>query len=269
MLTLIKKILRDNKRSLMGYGIGLLVYSLLMAAMYPMFIESGFNMEEFMEDFPEAFMQAFGVSVEGEFTFTSYIGMEYLNMMWIIIVLFFIVYFAAKIIASAIDDGTIELVLSRPISRIKIALCHIFVFIMAIIMLEGVTVIGFWLPTLWESSIVVDWGPLLRTMFMLLLFSLAIFGFSFLFSALFSNKGKVVAFGASLTLGFYMMNFISLYWKQVEWLKHFTLFYYYRGSDLLAGKSIIFTDVLVYLGVFIICIGAGLWYFKRRDICVK
>ncbi|MFH1366528.1 MAG: ABC transporter permease subunit [Patescibacteria group bacterium] len=269
MMALFKKILKDNKRGLIGYGLGLLIYSLLMAMIYPSFANSGFNLEEYVKNFPEAFMKAFGVTNLENFSFTSYIGMEYLNLMWIIIVLFYISYFASRIIAAGVEDGTIELLLSRPISRIKIALSYVSFFLIAILILEGVTLLGFWLPSLWEKSINIDWPAILNTMLMLLFFSLAIFGYSFLFSALSSSKGKVVALSACLTLVFYVMNFVYLYWSQIEWLKHFTLFYYYRGSDLLAGKAIIFTDGFVYLGIFFFCTLAGLWYFNRRDICVK
>jgi len=269
MITLIKKIFKDNKRSLIGYSTGLFIYSLLMAAIYPTFIKSGFDIEGYLENFPEAFMKAFGVNLKAGFSFTSYIGMEYLNLIWIIIVLFFIVYFTARIIASAVEGGTIELLLSRPISRIKIALSYIIVFVLGILILEGVTILGFWLPTFWESTLVIEWSNLINAMFMLFLFSLAIFGYSFLFSSIFSSKGKVIAFGSGLTLGFYVINFVALYWESVAWLKHITLFYYYRGSDLLSGQSIVLTDALVFLGVFVVCTLGGLWYFKKRDICVK
>lgn len=269
MLALFRKVLKDNKRGLFGYGLGLFFYSLLMARIYPSFAESSFNIEEYIKNFPEAMMKAFGVTNVNNFTFTSYIGMEYLNLMWIIIVLFYIAYFAARIIAAGIEDGTIELLLSRPLNRIKIVLSYLFVFLIAIVILEGATLIGFWLPSLEEEAIDIDWPAILNAMLMLLCFSLAIFGYSFLFSAISSSKGKVVALSACLTLVFYVMNFVYLYWQQLDWLKHFTLFYYYHGSDLLAGKSVIFTDVLIYLGVFFVCTVAGSWYFKRRDICVK
>ena len=253
----------------MGYGLGLLVYSLLMALLYPMFSKSGVNLEEYIKQFPEAFMKAFGVQEMGKFTFTSYIGMEYLNLMWVIVVLFFIAYFAARMIAEGIEKGTIELLLARPLSRIKIALTYILFFFFAIVILEGATLAGFWLPSLWDKAIVVDWSAILNTMLVLLFFSLAIFGYSFFFSAISSNKGKVVALIACLTLAFYIMNFVALYWEKISWLKHYTLFYYYRGGDLLAGKAIVMTDVIVYLGVFAVFTLAGLFYFNKRDICVK
>jgi len=269
MFALFKKVLKDNQKSLLGYGLGLLIYSLLMALLYPMFSKSGVNLEEYIKQFPEAFMKAFGVQQMGHFTFTSYIGMEYLNLMWIIVVLFYIAYFAARMIAEGIEKGTIELLLARPISRMKIALSYIFVFLMAIIILEGATLAGFWLPSLWDKVIVVDWSAILNTMLVLLFFSLAIFGYSFFFSTISSNKGKVVALSACLTLAFYIINFVALYWEKISWLKHYTLFYYYRGGDLLAGKPIVYSDVLVFLGVFVVFTLAGLWYFNRRDICVK
>jgi ABC-2 type transport system permease protein len=269
MLALFKKVFNDSKKGLIGYGIGLLVYSLIMAVIYPMFSESGINLDAYIKQYPQAFMKAFGVQTTSNFNFTSYIGMEYLNLMWIIIILFFIAFFAARIIAAGIEDGTIELLLSRPISRTKIALSHILVFFFAIIILEAATLIGFWLPSLWNKAIEIDWSPILNTMLILLLFSLAIFSYSFLFSSISSNKGKVVALSAISTLVFYIINFISLYWQQIEWLRHFTLFYYYRGGDLLAGKPIIFTDILVYIGVFLVFTATGLWYFQKRDVCVK
>jgi len=269
MFALVKKVFKDSKKGLIGYGIGLLIYSLLMAAIYPSFSKAGINFEEYLKQFPEAFMKAFGVQATSNFTFTSYIGMEYLNLMWIIIVLFFIAFFAARIIAAGVEDGTIELLLSRPINRFKIALSYIMVFIIAIIILEGATMIGFWLPGLWNNTIEVDWMAIFNTMLILLLFSLAIFGYSFFFSSISSNKGKVIALSAISTLSFYIMNFISLYWQQIEWLKHFTLFYYFRGGDLLNGKPIVFTDALVYIGVFLVFTLAGLLYFQKRDVCVK
>ncbi|MFA5070578.1 MAG: ABC transporter permease subunit [Patescibacteria group bacterium] len=269
MFNLFTKVIKDNKRSLIGYGLGLLIYSLLMALLYPMFAKSGLNLEEYIKQFPEAFMKAFGVDATGKFTFTSYIGMEYLNLMWIIVVLFFIAYFAARMIAEGIEKGTIELLLARPISRLKIALTYILVFIIAILILEGATLLGFWLPSLWDKAIVVNWSAIVNTMTVLFFFSLAIFGYSFFFSAISSNKGKVVALSACLTLAFYIMNFVALYWEKISWLKHYTLFYYYRGGDILAGKPIVFTDVLVFGGVFVVFTLAGLWYFNRRDVCVK
>lgn len=269
MFTLFKKVLKDNKKSLMGYSLGLFIYSLLMAMIYPSVAKSGVNFQEYIKQFPEAFMKAFGINSLGNMSFTNYVGMEYLNLMWIIIVLFYVAYFASRIIAAGVEDGTIELLLARPLSRLKIALTHILVFLIAIVILEGVTTFGFWLPSFWEKSISIDWPALLNAMFMLFLFSLAIFGYSFFFSAISSNKGKVVALSAILTLAFYIINFVALYWEKISWLKHYTLFYYYRGGDLLAGKSIVFTDALVFLGVFVVFTLAGLFYFNKRDICVK
>jgi len=269
MLALFKKVFKDSKTGLIGYGIGLLAYSLVMAAIYPSFSKSGLNLDELLKNYPEALMKAFGVELTSKFTFTSYIGMEYLNLMWIIIVLFFIAFFAAKIIAAGVSDGTIELLLSRPISRLKIALSNIMVFVVGIIILEAATLLGFWLPGLWNNTVGVDWSAIFNTMLVLLLFSLAIFGYSFFFSSISSNRGKVVALSTISTLVFYIMNFIALYWKQIEWFKHITLFYYFRGGELSTGKPIIVTDALVFIGVFVVFTVAGLWYFQKRDVCVK
>jgi len=269
MFVLFKKILRDNRKTLISYGIGLFIYSFLVLIIYPSIQSSIGSIEDYMKNLPESFLAAFGMKSLDYFTFNGYVAGEYLNLMWIIIILFFIASFAGRIVAGEVEKGTIELLLARPISRIKIALAYISAFLLGILILEAATVLGFWLPHFWVNSFTIDWLAIINAMLMLLFFSLAIFGYSFLFSCLFSNKGKVVALSASLTLVFYIINFLYLYWDHFAWLRHFTLFYYYRGADLLMGKSIILTDVLLYLAVFFVCIGIGLWYFNRRDICVK
>lgn len=268
MLTLYKKIFKDNKRGMIGYSIGFFAYSLMMASMYPTFSQSNINFEEYIEQFPEALRLAFGIDLGG-FTFNSFIGMEYLNLFWIIIALFFIAGFAARIIAGEVEKGTIEVLLSRPISRLKTAFAQMLVFVTILILLIGITLLGFWVPSLWASEIVIDWGPLINTMLVLFLFCLAIFGYSFFFSSFSSNKGRVLGFSATLTLVFYFMNFVALYWEQISFLKYYTLFYYYRGVDLLKGAPIVFTDILVFIMVFLVFTAAGLIIYKKRDICVK
>jgi hypothetical protein len=59
MLALFKKVFKDSKNGLIGYGIGFLVYSLIMAVIYPMFSKTGINLDSYIKQYPEAFMKAF------------------------------------------------------------------------------------------------------------------------------------------------------------------------------------------------------------------
>ena len=116
------KSLRDLRRSFAWWTVGLAGYVALIASVYPT-VRDNPDLEKLVESYPEA-LKAF-VAFGGQFDFTSaagYLGSELFSFMMPALFLVAAVGHGAGTLAGEEERGTIDLLLSSPLSRTRVAL---------------------------------------------------------------------------------------------------------------------------------------------------
>lgn len=115
MSALMTKSLRDQRRSMIGWAIGLAGVALMYAAVYPSIKASAADLNAYIEKLPDAFKSLIG----GE-DYTSpagYLRSEFFSTMGPLLLLIFAIGAGARAVAGEEENRTLDLLLSTPVRR--------------------------------------------------------------------------------------------------------------------------------------------------------
>lgn len=261
------RMLKDKWKSLLIYTVTALALAEMYVAMYPALKDALGSMEELLKAFPEGFMEAFGFDAS-ELTFQtveSLLATELFNLMWPIVAIIMVVSLATYSIVGDIEKGTIEIVLSQPVSRLRIFTARVmgsltiltaFAFgsVYGIIPLTMMHNIEYNLEGYWYMS-------LLGTMFVF-----GVYGIAILFSALFSEKGRATFGVVGVLLAMYAVSIASGLRESIENLQYTSFFHYLNPADALIREEFVEYSVYMFLGVGIVGMTLALIRFMTRDI---
>ena len=184
---LFKRTLSEQKISLAIYTIGLGLYAWMMVAMFPS-TTKGVDLDQYWESFPEAMKQFFGGQELSLATLEGFISIEYI-LVWQFIIIAFAIAFATRSIAKEIEDGTLELMLSYPISRFKFIFTKIATGVVVTFLLTAISSLVLYLTTF-----TIDYSIAFSKLVYVGIANFGLFfaflGISFLFSTIFNERGK-------------------------------------------------------------------------------
>ncbi len=115
------KTLWDRQRSTMWWTFGMVAMTAWLVAVYPVIRDSD-AMQSFLEDFPPELMAMFGVDPDVYLTGAGYLQAQLFSFIAPIILIAFAVGFGVTATASEEKSGTMDMLLSLPISRRSIIL---------------------------------------------------------------------------------------------------------------------------------------------------
>jgi ABC-2 type transport system permease protein len=173
---------------------------------------------------------------------------------------------ASGAVATEVERGTIDLVLSRPVGRSPFLLAKAAASMVAVTIVELGGMAGVFLA--WFTVARVDEIAVGRILLAFLgswaLFSaLAMVGV--LASARSSLRSHALGAAVGAVVGWFFLNFIALLIDGLSGLRYLSPFHYFRPGDVLAGESPV-VDVVVLTGLGIVALAAAIWSFRRRDL---
>ncbi len=169
-------------------------------------------------------------------------------------------------IAGERQRGTLEVLLARPLGRrrlygtmlvvtllfVGLDLAAVLVGIVAGALLYGVA------GDLSALDLLLAW-----------LNALALFGafgaIALAASTAFDRLGPALGIALGALILSYALNFLGTLWPSAEWILPWTLFHYFRPTEILAG-TFAPVDLVVLGGVFALAVAFALWLFPRRDL---
>jgi ABC-2 type transport system permease protein len=109
--------LRDHRRALLAWCVGVVAYVGLIAAIFPS-IEGSPEFDELLESYPEVLKSLFGIEEGGSITSgPGYLDAELFSFMLPLFVLLLAIGSGARTFAGEEDAGRLDLVLSYPVRR--------------------------------------------------------------------------------------------------------------------------------------------------------
>lgn len=259
------KTLRDHRRSLLFWGIGLSLLAIMMAAFFPT-IRDMPSIDQFMELLPAEMMALFGGDFGDYSTPEGFLNGELFGFMYPLMLLIFAVGFAGSTIAGEEQDGTLDLLLSHPVKRWRLVVEK---YAALVVSLLGIAAF-FWLALLAAGS-VIDMGlnPLrLAAICFSGTLLAAVFGAMALAVGCARGK-KTLALGVTGAIGFtsYIVNGLAPLVDWLEPLRGLSPFYYYKAADPLSnGLDIGHAAVLV--GMALVFLAIAVFAFRKRDLSV-
>ncbi|MCJ7716957.1 MAG: ABC transporter permease [Anaerolineales bacterium] len=262
MLVELRYTIRRYQGQIIGWSIGLVLYSLLMVSMYSDIAAVDFD--AFLDYYPEDMLAFFGDSFNAISSPHGYMDLYFFGYMTIIVGIF-AVGAAAKLIVKDEEDGLLDLIMAYPKSRSAIFWGRVFGYILTIVLILIFAWLSWVIPS-GSSGLNLAAGELLRP-FWGLLGQLLLFGsFALLLSMLLPAARIASMITGGLLVGNYLMIGLANINQDLDNFVEYTPLQLYQGGYAILGIDgdklmIVFGGVLLFLLL-------AWWRFLLRDLRV-
>lgn len=259
-----QKTVWDQRRTIWWWIGGIAALALMMVAFYPA-LEDMTEFEDLFEAYPDYMLAMFGIDDASEFlTAEGFLHGELYSAMLPIIFLIFTIMRGAAATAGEEQSGTMDLVLSVPISRSRVVVEKL----LAMVALTTVLALSLVVLEL-VGNLVVDMGLSLSG---ILAVNLGLVLLALLFGALSMAVGswtgrRTMAAGvaAGVAVAAFFINGLATLVSALETPQQFSPFYWYVDPKLLTN-GFAWGPLALLTAVTIVFFGVAVWAFRRRDI---
>lgn len=235
---------------------------LILAPLYPVMSQA--NFETLLQS--SVMTGMLGGKVNSFSGFSAFLAMEVFSSIYGLLFGGFIAWIAGSALPITIEDGTLDLALSRPISRTRYYLEH-WLGVMLSALILGLFVMGaVWVDTLIVKNADIDWHWLWITELVQWAFLFFTAGIGMLCGSLInaSRASGGVALGI-LVLGYILNTFGNLS-SQFDWMLKISPFHYAPAIDPLLNHQLTWWNPWLLVLIGLICGLAGLIIFNKRDL---
>ena len=256
------KTLRDQRRSLLWWAIGIGLVVLMYAAFYPSITKNAAQFNDYVKNLPEAVRDMIGgsdiASPEG------YLMSEIFSFMGPILLFVYAIGAGARAIAGEEERGTLDLLLSTPIRRRRIVVDKFVAMAIGTFVLAAVA----WIVTAVLGpafDLTPSFTGLTATFVNLFLLALGFGTIALAIGAATGSKGLAIGAASGAAL---VMFLLKTFAAAVSWLDPYRFlspFYYYTGHDpLRTGFHLV--DPIVLLAISVVALAVALVTFEDRDL---
>ncbi len=258
------KSLRDERKALALWGVGTALLIAMMVAFYPS-IKDNEQIEELVETYPENLLALMGIENLADISSgAGYLSLELFGFMAPLLFTIYAVRLGSGAVAGEESRGTLEVLLSEPITRGRLVVQKAAAMVSATVLLAVV----YWaVLAIGAAGAGMDVSPLrlAAATFGLLLLGLAFGALALAVGCLTGSWGTSVGVVSAVAVGTHLLNAVGGmvdYLEPVRWL---TPFYYYNGAEPLrnglhAGHAAI---LVAAVAVLVVVAHFGL---QRRDL---
>jgi len=260
-----RRALLDRRRSLTWWIVGSAIYAVVIVVSFPS-VRGQDELNDLMDDYPPELMALFA---GGETTFDLTAAADYLNSQLFAFVLpllliILAVGFGAASVAGEEERGTLELVMSYPVTRGRVLLEKAAVLVVLVAILATATYV-----VTFGVGLIVDVDVALVDVALSLVGQILLgitFGFFALAVGAFSgSRVLAIAVASGVAATSYLVGSLA---PVVSWLEPFkwvSLFYYATGDNPLAN-GLPLGHVIVLVGGAAAALAAAVVGFARRDL---
>lgn len=182
-----------------------------------------------------------------------------------LLVIIMSVNLVSRIMAKDEDDTTVELVLSRPLSRTQVLLAKATA-IVAIVTAVGIVSYGVAAATVAIADIDINHGYVAMTHFLSFAFSFSFAALGFMLIAVGKPLSRIAGVLAMLlSFGGYVITSLAGIVDGIDWLAKLMPYYYYDSTALLEGT--VDRGLVIYLVAAYVLVVIVSWLgYRRRDI---
>lgn len=263
MISVIKWELWQRRWSIMWWTVGIAFFIALNLAFYPSFRDQSQELSKAFNDLPESAVALF--SDTGEFfSPVGYLSSQIFYFMLPLLLGILSISLGSSLIAKEEKEGTVELLLSRPLSRSKL--------------LAGKAIAGGIITALAATVAMITTVILAKAVDLkvgskeIVLASAAAFvlavafgSVAFLLSATGRARAASLGLATLFALGGYIIASLQSAADWLKWPAKVFPFDYYRPAEILSGNYS-WSRLLYIIGVIIVCGVLSYLVFRRRDI---
>ncbi|MDY0087377.1 MAG: ABC transporter permease subunit [Coriobacteriia bacterium] len=263
--TIFRSMLDLRRTSLLWYSFGITVYGWFMVAFYPSVAKNAAFMQTMQEVWPETILDVFGGAGLDLATLGGFLGLEYLSLMWVFIVGTAAIMFAAGALGGSVDDGTMEITLAQPVSRMQIVSVRYLSLVVYTAVLNLVTVASLYVAGLVHGVDVPLDG--IASLFALgWLVSVAIGSVAYALSAHSATGSHATSISLGVLVTMWFADVLGTISDRAEWLSRFTLFHYWKPASLINEGVLPFESLAIFGVATLLFLVIAVVAFLRRDV---
>jgi len=257
----------SRRRSLAWWVGGSFAYLLFLGSAFPTLRENAAEWERMMENYPEALRAMFNMVEGSSFgTGPGFLHMELFSFVLPLLLIVFAVGFGARAIAGEEEEGTLDLVLSAPITRRRVLAEQFAAMVVATFLIGVVTCVAILIAGAGFDMGLVP-GRVAAAVFAAVLIALVFGTLSLALGCITGRRGLAMGVTGAVALAAYLVFSLA---EMVGWLgtiqKASPWYYYAASAPMLRGLEWAHVGVLVAL-VVAVAVAGGL-VLERRDLAV-
>jgi len=261
---LYRRYLRSERITTLLYAVTLFLYAYFISFIFP-YIGKIKALKDYMEILPPFLRAFFGEEIVQFTTLEGFLTVEFFNTTWIIILGIFTCLFVGSLVAEETEKRTLEITLSTPLRRCRFVLEKFLGFLTCL----AVLVIASYSGILLGASHIhekVNFATYNRVFFSGFLCMMSIGTIALFFSCIFNEQRRAVSVSLAFFLALYFFNIIAALLEQFPILRYLSLFNYYDASRIFVHNTILWTDLLVLMGITGGFFVLSLLLFERKEI---
>lgn len=255
----------ERWRSVLVWGLGLAAMAAIELAVYPSIAKSSAAMQDYVDQWPEAFKQAFGL--EDYATGAGFLNAEMFSMIVPLGLIAVALGAAAAATAGEEERGTLDLLMSLPVRRWNVVLAKTLGMVIGVVVVSVLLVV-----TIVVGAPMVDLevtaGNVVAATLMCGLLGLLFGGVGLLLGALTGHRAVALGAGMGLALAAFLLNVLA---PMADWLEPWqklSPFYWALDNKPLAS-GVDWAGAGLTLGLTVVLVVAAAVAFERRDISTR
>ncbi len=257
------KTLRDQRRSLTWWSIGLVAYAVLILLFYPSFKDVA-GLDEYLEQIPEELLALFAGEAIDYSTPEGFLNSEMFFFMVPLMFLIYAINAASNSIAGDEERGSLALLLSNPLLRWQVAAQK------SAALAVATTTLGLalWVGLAGGAQIIrteINLANLGAAVLSGVMLGLAFGALTLAISCVRGNRGMSMGVTSALAVAAYLLNALAPVVELLQPFRKLSPFYHYLAGDPVTnGLSL--GNAAVLLGITVVFFGVALFAFERRDL---
>ena len=262
--SLIRKTVRDHRRSILGWGLGMAALTLMQLAVYPSVHSQGAKMRDLINSYPSAFKAMFGIDGVDFTSGPGYLATETFSLLAPLMLIGLGIALGTGTIASEEERGTLDLLMASPVSRGRVLAAKALGSLAALV----ATATVLYLTVLIAANALdmgISAGTLAQATCAVLVLACACGGVTFLAGAATGKRGTAIAAGAGFAVISYFIDSLAEITSVVRPWRVISVFHQASPVSALRGDLGI-TGVLATAAVAAACFLIAVYLFQRRDL---
>jgi len=241
------------------YGILIL---LILAPIYPVMAQANFQ-----AIMGSGLMTAIlGGKLPSSFNFSALLAVEVFSSIYGLLFGGFVAFMGGAAIPVTIEDGTLDLALSRPINRTRYYVENWLGVLIGSVIISLALALGVWIDTFIVKNAGIDWQWMSITLLIQWTFLFFSAGLGMLFGSFINASRAAGGTAVGLVVLGYLLNTFGGLSDQLQWLLKISPFYYAPAIDPLINHHLIWWYPWVLVIAGLVCGIAGLVIFNKRDL---
>ncbi|MBU6328632.1 MAG: ABC transporter permease subunit [Acidobacteria bacterium] len=255
--------LRDRRRSLLWWSVGVAGWILVVSAMYPTIRDTS-GISELVSQYPKNILALFGVSDMDFSSGAGYLAGELFGFVIPLLVLMLTIGAGASIIGGAEERGLLDLVLSHPVRRRRVllesaALIVVLALVFGTVVLLSLAVMD---PIV---ALQLSVANLLGTVLGVVLLGITLGWLALVVGALTGSRGRSLAVTGAVAALAYLASSLAQLVDALRPVRLLSPFWYATsGSPLVAGYTWWYAGVLLAMAAAVLTV--GVIRFDRRAL---